>query len=304
MLAQEGIFAPTQPHQYALEYDRSGEADEATVFAALAALEAALSSARERKTGAVIAFGLNFYRAHAAAPAPEKGGAFAPILGTDGKSAPATQHDLLVWLQGPSRDVVFDAAKAIDAALDGAFRRALEVSGFVYHDSRDLTGFVDGSANPEGDLRVETALVPKDAPGGEGAFMITQKWVHHLSPFEALPVDEQERVIGRTKPDSIEFEGDAMPENAHVARADVDVDGAPQRLFRRSFPYGTLGEHGLYFLAFSADPDRFDLILRRMYGATADGTVDRLLDFSTPHSGSYWFAPSAPDLAALIARAD
>lgn len=303
MLAQPGVFAPTQPHQYALEYDCADGADDAAVFAALAALDAALSSVRVQGISVVIAFGLNFYRAHGVAPAPEKGGAFAPILGGGGKSAPATQRDLLVWLQGPSRDVVFDAAKAADTPLSGAFRRALEVSGFVYHDSRDLTGFVDGSANPEGDLRVETALVPEGMPGSGGSFMITQKWIHHLSPFEALPVAEQERVIGRTKPDSVEFEGDAMPEDAHVARADVDVEGTPQRLFRRSFPYGTLGEHGLYFVAFSADPDRFDLILRRMYGVTPDGTVDRLLDFSTPHSGSYWFAPSVPDLAALIAQA-
>lgn len=301
MLAQEGIFAPTQPHQYALEYDLAVDGD--AVFAALAALDSVLRSARKQDVNSVIAFAVHFYRTHAAARAPEKGGAFVPILGSGGKSAPASQHDLLVWLQGPSRDVLFDAAKAVDAALHGAFRRALDVSGFVYHDSRDLTGFVDGSANPEGDLRRETAVLGEGEPGAGGAFMITQKWVHHLDAFEALPVAEQERVIGRTKPDSVEFEGDAMPEDAHVARADVDVDGVPQRLFRRSFPYGTVSEHGLYFLAFSADPDRFDVILRRMFGASAEGVVDRLLDFSTPHSGSYWFAPSRADLDALLARA-
>lgn len=63
-------------------------------------------------------------------------------------------------------------------------------------------------------------------------------------------------------------------------------------IFRRSVPYGTVQEHGLYFLAFSADPSRFDRMLARMYGISGDGVRDRLTDFSHPVSGGLYFAPS------------
>ncbi len=213
--------------------------------------------------------------------------------------APSTQRDMLVWIQGPARDCVFDAAMAVSHALGSTASSALEISGFVYHDSRDLTGFIDGSANPEGDEIQENALVPDGQPGSGGAHMLTQKWVHDLDAFKALPVADQERVIGRTKEDSIELEGDAMPATSHVSRTDVKVDGESQRLYRRSFPYGSVTENGLYFLAFACDPARFDIQLRRMFGVSGDGLRDGLIDFSSAVSGSYWFAPSVDDLDAI-----
>lgn len=36
-----------------------------------------------------------------------------------------------------------------------------------------------------------------------------------------------------------------------------------------------------------------------MYGVTGDGLHDRLIEFSTPVTGSYWFAPDADTLADL-----
>ncbi|MBU0539533.1 MAG: Dyp-type peroxidase, partial [Gammaproteobacteria bacterium] len=110
---------------------------------------------------------------------------------------------------------------------------------------------------------------------------------------------EQEAVIGRTKPDSIELEDDVMPENSHVSRSDVKINGVSQKLYRRSVPYGGVLEHGLYFLAFSCDIRRFDNILQSMFGVSGDGIHDHLTDFSTPVSGNYWFAPSVAELSAV-----
>jgi putative iron-dependent peroxidase len=123
--------------------------------------------------------------------------------------------------------------------------------------------------------------------------------VHDLDAFNAMPQAEQEQVIGRTKPDSIELEGDAMPASSHVSRTDVSEDGVALKIYRRSAPFGSVGRHGLYFLAFSCDPHRFDVQLRRMFGVSGDGEHDRLIEFSEPVSGSYWFAPSIEDLAGL-----
>lgn len=126
--------------------------------------------------------------------------------------------------------------------------------------------------------------------------MLTQKWVHSLAAFNELSLNEQEQVIGRTKPDSIELIGDAMPANSHVSRTDVKSDGVALKIYRRSFPFGGAVEHGLYFLAFSCDPLCFDIMLQRMYGTSGDKIRDRLAEFSEAITGSYWFAPCSEEL--------
>ena len=81
----------------------------------------------------------------------------------------------------------------------------------------------------------------------------------------------------------------------------IEEDGEELEIYRRSTPYGTVGEHGLYFLGFSAELSRFDKMLARMFGV-ADGIRDHLTDFTRPVSGSYYFAPSLEALLALDRR--
>ena len=165
-----------------------------------------------------------------------------------------------------------------------------EDHGFRFRNSRDLTGFVDGSANPKGDAQQAATLVQ----GGEyagGSFVLAQRWVHDLSRFGSLPEADQERVIGRTKPDSIELERDAMVPDSHVSRTDLKRDGNAVKIYRRSCPVGTVRDAGLYFLAFSADPQRFRWLLDSMFGRTGDGLHDHLLHFSRPVTGSFFYAP-------------
>ena len=117
--------------------------------------------------------------------------------------------------------------------------------------------------------------------------------------FDALPISEQQRVFGRTKPDSVEFEGPALPVDAHIARTQIeDASGEEIPIYRRSVPYGTIAEHGLQFIAFAADRARLDRMLARMFGMAEDGVHDRLTDFSRPVTGAYYYAPSLTFLAA------
>ena len=168
--------------------------------------------------------------------------------------APAPQRDLFVWLQG-REDATNCFARALQwrDALAGVAEVVHEEHGFRFRDSRDLTGFVDGSANPRDDARMAAALVD----GGEyagGSFVFTQNAGCTTSEASRrLPVADQERVIGRTKPDSIELEGDAMPPDSHVSRTDIKRDGQAVKIYRRSSPVGGIRDAGLYFLAFSAD---------------------------------------------------
>ncbi|MDP6389039.1 MAG: Dyp-type peroxidase [Alphaproteobacteria bacterium] len=289
---QPGIFIEGNRHHTFLEY--ATDAPSGDIKAAVA------ESLKEvGTTHTVVAFGPDLWARLAPGAAPDGLAPFAPIEGLDGKSAPSTQRDLLYWIQGAGADHVFDRMLAVHNAMQPVGDLELEQPGFVYHDSRDLTGFIDGTANPKDEARLEAALVPDGEAGAGGALVLSQRWVHDLDAFNALPVAEQERVIGRTKADSIELEGDAMPADSHVSRTDLKVDGVAMKIWRRSVPFGSAAEVGLYFLAFACERLRFDVQLESMFGATGDGIRDRLTDFSRPVTGSYWFAPSAAELAAL-----
>ncbi|MCZ7525765.1 MAG: Dyp-type peroxidase [Acidimicrobiia bacterium] len=216
---------------------------------------------------------------------------FTGVVGPHGRSAVATQHDLLVWVHGDRHDLNFDAALATRRVLSDVACLVEETAGFVYRDCRDLTGFVDGTENPPAEEARELVILPEGAPGAGGSYVLVQRWVHDLDAFHALPTAEQERVIGRTKPDSVEL--DDLPPDSHVGRVVVeDEAGEEIEIYRRSVPYGTAAEAGLLFLAFTDDLDKFELILSRMFGTSGDGFHDRLTELSAAVSGGYYFAPA------------
>ena len=212
---------------------------------------------------------------------------------------PATQGDLWVWVQAREAGDLFDTTMQVRQAVGDLLATQLELTAFVYHDMRDLTGFVDGIGNPTGEKAEQATFIAEPHPGAGGSWVLTQKWIHDLGKFNQLPVSEQENVLGRTKEDAVEFDDERMPADAHVGRVDVDRDGVAQKMWRRSVPYGDSGQHGLYFLAFCCELDRYDFLLRRMYGIADDSVKDRLLEFTRPVMGSWWYAPSQDWLDAL-----
>jgi porphyrinogen peroxidase len=254
----------------------------------------------------VLAFGSDLWQALAPSDVPAGLGSFQPIGRLGGHHAPATQHDLWLWINGSSQDVVFEHTRAAAEAIATVARLADEQVAFVHRDSRDLTGFIDGTANPSLLEAPIAALVPDGQQGAGGSHVLAMRWVHDLDAFEALPTADQEGIFGRTKADSIELADGAKPPTAHIARVEIeDAAGVEMPIYRRSVPYGTIAEHGLYFVAFSADRSRFDAMLGRMFGTGDDGLRDRLTDFSRPVSGAYYYAPPLNLLADLpISAAD
>jgi len=215
------------------------------------------------------------------------------IQGTEGFVMPATQHDALVWLSGSAYDVLFDMARSVIHDLAGLASLAEETSSWPYRHDRDLTGFIDGSENPTLLDAPAAALLPKGVPGAAGSILLLQKWKHKVREWEALPVEQQERIMGRTKPDSIELEN--KPEDSHVARTDQDEFG---HIFRRNMPYGRIEDHGTMFVGFSADQKRLSKMLDSMAGLII-GTRDALTRFTEPLTGSYYFVPSVESLLHL-----
>ncbi|KXX67389.1 Dyp-type peroxidase [Flammeovirga sp. SJP92] len=221
---------------------------------------------------------------------------FKTLDGKNGFQMPATQTDLFFRVLGTDQSTVLDKTIQIEEALKGTFKVVLSENGFTYKDHRDLTGFVDGSANPKEEKKYVAALIAEGEAGANGSYVFHQKWVHNLEKFNELPVSIQEKIIGRTKEDSIELEGDDMPDNSHVSRTDAKHDGVAMKIWRRSFPYGSALERGLFFIAYTCDPFRVDIQLERMLGNTEDQVSDRIMEFSTAVSGAYSFAPSVEDL--------
>ncbi|HEY6533959.1 MAG TPA: Dyp-type peroxidase [Acidimicrobiales bacterium] len=296
-IPQPGIFAQGTRSHYHLELSVRSDATDAAVLDGLRQLREPQVTAGG--VNLVLGLGPELWSRLSPGQAPAELRAFSPIDGLDGTSAPATQHDIWLWVHGTGEDVAFDTARAAAVALAEVATVELEQPAFVYKDSRDLTGFIDGSANPPSEEAAEVALVPSGSAGAGGAFVLAQRWIHDLGAFHALSVREQERVFGRTKSDSIEMDDDTKPANAHIARVEVDIDGEEAEIYRRSTPFGTLAEHGLYFLAFSAELRRFEVMLHNMFGL-GDGPRDRLTDFSRPVSGSFFFAPSVDALNDLL----
>ena len=124
--------------------------------------------------------------------------------------------------------------------------------------------------------------------------MPVQKYLDAIQAWEALSVEEQQRVIGRSKLDDIEMSDEQKPANSHVALNDLDpVDGHKREILRDNMPFGQVGsaEFGTYFIGYAADPAVTETMLENMVIGNPPGTYDRILDFSTAVTGGLFFAP-------------
>jgi putative iron-dependent peroxidase len=287
---QTGIFAlGTASHAY-LELDPANRRDGRE-------LVDALTSLRQPRTtmggvNLVVGFRPELWAHVGEAPAG-LAGFDQPVTGPDGYTMPATQHDAVLWLSGSAYDVVFDTARGAISALIGIATVAEETSSWPYHHDLDLTGFIDGTENPSLVDAPEVVLVPDGQPGAGGTVLLLQKWAHDGAAWEALPVERQEAVIGRTKAGSEEL--DPRPEDSHVASTDQDRFG---HIFRRNMPYGTVTDHGTMFVGFCRERAPLAAMLESMAGATT-GTRDALTFFTRPLTGSYYFIPA---ISALVGR--
>jgi putative iron-dependent peroxidase len=297
--AQPGIFGEGTSAHLHLEWSVRADVTDADVRAALCA---ALGLAEEAVTvggvNSVLGFGPSLWT-RLSPVRPAQLAAFADV-GTPPRHAPATQRDVWLWIHGSSPDVVFDNGKDASGALRSIADLQLEQFGFRYRDSRDITGFIDGTENPPTWDALDVALIPDGEAGANGSYAMTQRWIHDLDRFHALPVAEQEKVFGRSKPDSIEMDDDTKPASAHIARVVIEESGEELEIYRRSTPYFGIAERGLHFVAFSAERRRFELMLARMFGTSDDGGHDHLTDFTRPVTGSFWFVPSLDDLLPAI----
>jgi putative iron-dependent peroxidase len=202
---------------------------------------------------------------------------------------PATDTALWCWLRGSDRGELLHSSRKVIQLLEDALVCESIIDGFRFDTGRDLTGYEDGTENPEGSDALQVALVQSENEAMNGSsFVAVQQWVHDLDDFLTRPQEEQDETIGRRKSDNEEI--DDAPETAHVKRAAQEGFDPEAFILRRSMPWADAAHEGLVFVAFGRNFDAFNAILTRMIGED-DGQIDALFSFTTPVTGSYFWCP-------------
>jgi len=228
-------------------------------------------------------------------PLPDELSVFDGIKG-EKHTAVSTPGDLFFHIRAKRRDVCYELATLVSNALQGVTGHIDEVHGFRYFDGRAIIGFVDGTENPGSDEAFDFATIGDEDPyfkGGSYAFV--QKYIHDMEKWNALPTEEQEKVVGRRKYNDLELGEDEKPVNAHNAVTNIsDDDGEELKIVRANMPFANpaKGEFGTYFIGYAGTFTTTRRMLENMFIGEPVGNSDRLLDFSTAVTGTLFFVPS------------
>jgi putative iron-dependent peroxidase len=242
----------------------------------------------------VMAFGSDAWDRLFGVPKPKELHPFREIHGRH--HAVATTGDILFHIRSTRMDLCFELATQIMSRLSGAVSTMDEVHGFNYFDDRDLIGFVDGTENPVEQAAVDATIIgAEDASFAGGSYVIVQKYLHDLKGWNALPIEEQEKIIGRTKLSDVELDDTVKPSSAHNVLTTIMEDGKQLEIVRDNMPFGDVGkgEFGTYFIGYARSPSRIEQMLLNMFVGKPPGNYDRLLDFSRAVTGTLFFVPSA-----------
>lgn len=201
-------------------------------------------------------------------------------LSAPGVAWPSTQGALWLALYGEDDGALLHEARRLQKVLGEGFFVEDCIPAYQFKEGRDLSGYVDGTANPVGAAAEETAFRTDGS-----SFVSTQRWLHNLDALDAMSGRQRDHMIGRRISDNEEL-ADA-PDSAHVKRTAQEEVGF---LLRRSMPWGSLGRAGLAFVAYSRDPETFVAHGRRMLGLQ-DGVRDALFQLSQPLTGALYWCP-------------
>jgi putative iron-dependent peroxidase len=282
-----------------LTVDRGGESAVRELLGDLAGLQRAVGFGHPAgELSVVAAVGSDAWDRLVPGPRPAELHPFKELRGSR-HTAPATPGDLLFHIRATRQDLCFSLATEIMARLRGSVGVADEVQGFAFLDQRDLLGFVDGTENPVGPEAADAVLVgAEDAEQAGGSYVIVQKYLHDLDAWNGLTVEQQEQIIGRRKLSNVET---GTPGSHVDLNTITDPDGTERKILRDNMPFGSpgSGEFGTYFIGYARTPAVTEEMLRHMFLGDGAAEHDRILDFSTPVTGTLFFAPAADVLDSL-----
>jgi porphyrinogen peroxidase len=254
----------------------------------------------DRRLSCVMGFGSDAWDRLFGQPRPAELHPFREIKGPH--HAVSTPGDILFHIRATHMDLCFELATNVMSRIGDVVATADEVHGFKYFDERDLLGFVDGTENPvDQDATHATIIGDEDPVFAGGSYVIVQKYLHDLKAWNAVPVEQQEGIIGRRKLSDIELDDAAKPAYAHNVLTTIEENGEQLEIVRDNMPFGdaSKGEFGTYFIGYARSPARIEQMLNNMFIGRPPGNYDRLLDFSKAVTGTLFFVPSATFLANL-----
>lgn len=251
-----------------------------------------------------VGIGSNVWNEITEKPRPKELHPFKEFKG-DTYTAPSTPGDFLFHIRSERRDLNSEFGRQLIEQFGDSVSVVDETDGFRYLDTRDLLGFVDGTANPVGPAVPECTLITaEDDPNAEGgSYVVIQKYIHNLKGWKGLPNETQEAIVGRTKLENVEL--DDAPEGmqlAHKSLATVqDDEGNEHNILRDNMPFGSPagGRLGTYFIRYSRRLWVTEKMLERMFIGVPPGLHDLILNYSTATTGSTFFAPFAAMLASI-----
>lgn len=212
-----------------------------------------------------------------------------PAQTGSGIEIPSTPAAVWCWLRGDDRGEIFHRSLQIEELLAPAFVLNDVIDSFAYDQNRDLSGYEDGTENPNDDEAIEAAIVQGQGAGLDGgSFVAVQQWLHDFDSLQSMTTDQRDDVIGRHHSDNEEFE--EAPESAHVKRAAQESFSPEAFMLRRSMPWSEAMQAGLVFVAFGKSFGAFEAVLNRMLGHE-DKIRDALFTFTRPVSGAYYWCP-------------
>ncbi len=212
-----------------------------------------------------------------------------PVFAGKGVETPVTPYALWCWIRGEDRGDLLHKARITRTTLAPAFTLEHVTNAFKYDASRDLTGYEDGTENPQGDDALEAAFLQSSNAALTGSsFVAVQIWQHDLDVFQSMTAQQQNDTFGRDRESNEEL--DDAPESAHVKRTAQESFEPEAFVLRRSMPWSNETTEGLVFVAFGHSFDAFETLMQHMVGSD-DGIVDALFNFTRPMTGSYFWCP-------------
>ena len=255
----------------------------------------------EANLTSVIAIGANYWDEFYPQARPALLKAF-PEMHNEDRIAPSSNVDIYIEIRSDRFDVNHIVSSKVCQLLADSVELIEQVQAFRFLDGRDLTGFVDGTENPQGMHRREVALVKPDDDNlfSKGSYLHIQRYQHNLTLWRSLKEKEQEDIYGRTKVDNIEYESQSKSLTAHTKRTSLkDEQGNSIEILRQSMPYGDMKRQGLFFVSYCQSPEPFEVMLKSMIYGDGHGNVDHLLRYTQAETGAAFFAPSLTFLTEL-----
>lgn len=255
----------------------------------------------EANLNGVVAIGANYWDELCPERRPKLLSSF-PTMQNEDRIAPATSGDIYIEIRSDRADVNHIVSAKVVELLGESVELIEQTRAFRYLDGRDLTGFVDGTENPQGQHRRTVALVQEQADPefAAGSYLHIQRYRHNMKLWNMLKEKAQEDVFGRTKVENVEYKSEDKPLTAHTKRTALkDDDGNSIEILRQSMPYGDMKTQGLFFVSYCHSPEPFTIMLKSMIHGDGDGNFDHMLKYTEAQTGVAFFVPSLNFLASL-----